>query len=232
VSSKRTYQQYCGLASALDVLGERWTLLVIRELLMGPRRYSELLAGLPGLGTNLLAERLKFLVGYGVVRQVDVSGTGSRLAYELTEEGQQLRPLVLGLARWGMQFMGEVEESDAVRPHWGFLAVESMLDQDKVGPLEESYEFRVDGEVFHIDVRDGRASAVRGPALEPAMTAGTDATTFVRIGSGTVTPMMAMLTGKLELGGDMAAVLRCCTLLGLDAGPVAQSVSAGRRVGA
>jgi len=99
MGTKRSYQQYCGLASALDVVGEPWTLLIIRELLMGPARYSDILANLPGLGTNLLAERLKFLVERGVAEQVDVRGTGAQLAYRLTPTGEELRPLVLGLAR-------------------------------------------------------------------------------------------------------------------------------------
>ncbi|GAA2534973.1 winged helix-turn-helix transcriptional regulator [Winogradskya humida] len=216
VSVKRGYHQYCGLASALDILGERWTLLIVRELLMGPRRYSELLADLPGIGTNLLAERLKFLVENGVVRQIDVRGTGSRLSYELTDAGQGLRPAVLGLAQWGMDFVGELAAEDTVRPHWGFLAVEAMIDSGRVPPFDENYEFHVDNEVFHIAVGGNAASAVRGPSVSPAMVATTDAATFVQIGSGRVTPFMAMIQGKLKLEGDAEAVIRCCDLLGLE----------------
>jgi DNA-binding HxlR family transcriptional regulator len=216
--ARRTYHQYCGLAAALDVVGERWTLLIVRELLMGARRYSDLLADLPGVGTNLLAERLKFLVGKGVVRQTDLKGTGSRLAYSLTETGEQLRPIVLGLARWGMEFMGDISAEDAVRPHWGFLAVEAMLNEDRVPEVEERYEFRVGGEVFHVDVRPGVGTAVKGAAESPAMVATTDATTFVEIGAGRLTPLVAMVTGRLKLEGDIDAVLRCCDLLGLEPG--------------
>lgn len=220
MAAKRTYQQYCGLASALDTLGERWTLLVVRELLMGPRQYGELLTGLPGLGTNLLAERLKFLVSLGVVRQVDLRGTGSRLAYELTEKGEDLRPIVLGLARWGLEFVGDLQPGDAVQPHWGFLAVESILDQSRVTEVAERYEFRVDDQVFHIVVADGTARAEHGPADEPAMVATTDAATFVQIGSGHLTPLLAMVSGRLSLTGDMDAVTRCCDLIGLETGAV------------
>jgi DNA-binding HxlR family transcriptional regulator len=80
MTSRRSYNQYCGLAAALDVLGERWTLLIIRELLVRPRRYRDLLADLPGIGTNLLAERLKFLVDEGLVRQRDLGGGSKRQA--------------------------------------------------------------------------------------------------------------------------------------------------------
>jgi DNA-binding HxlR family transcriptional regulator/putative sterol carrier protein len=203
----------------LDVIGERWTLLIVRELLMGPRRYSDLLADLPGVGTNLLADRLKFLVDKGVVRQIGQSG-GSRPAYELTETGEQLRPLVLGLARWGMEFVSDMSAEDTVRPHWGFLAVEAMIDPEKVSDIDERYEFRVEGEEFHVDVRDGSARAVRGPAENPAMRAITDAATFVQIGAARLTPLAAMVTGRLRLEGDIAAVLRCCDVLGLETGAI------------
>lgn len=227
-TGKRSYHQYCGLASALDVLGERWTLLIIRELLMGPRRYSELLADLPGIGTNLLADRLKFLVEAGVLRQVDVTGTGGRLSYELTETGQALRPVVLGLAHWGLEFVGDLTAEDVVRPHWGFLAVEAMFRLDKVSPIDESYEFRVDDEVFRIEVTGGVPRVAKGPAEQPAMVATTDAATFVRIGAGRLTPLRAMVTGQLKLEGDIEAVVRCCDLLGLDAGVSDASAASGR----
>ncbi|MFE2754627.1 winged helix-turn-helix transcriptional regulator [Actinosynnema sp. NPDC059335] len=228
MAAKRTYHQYCGLASALDVVGERWTLLIVRELLMGPRRYVDLLADLPALGTNLLAERLKFLVEKGVVEQVDLHGTGSRLAYQLTATGQELRPLVAGLTRWGMRFVGEVSEEDTVRPHWGFLAVEAMLRPEKATDVDECYEFRVDDAVYHIEVRDRVPRAVKGPAEAAAMVATTDATTFVEIGSGRLTPLAAMVTGRLSLVGEADAVLRCCDLLGLEAGV---APAAGRATG-
>lgn len=218
MTSKRTYQQYCGLASGLDIVGERWTLLIVRELLMGPARYSDLIANLPGLGTNLLADRLKFLSAKGVVRQVDVRGTGAQLAYALTPLGEELRPMILGLARWGMEFVGDLHAEDTVRPQWGFLAVEAMLDQEQVAPgAEESYEFQVDDQIFHIEVSGGAARAVKGAATDPVMRAKTDAATFVQIGAGKLTPLMAMVTGRLALEGDMDAVVRCCDLLGLDA---------------
>lgn len=219
-SSKRTYNQYCGLATALDLLGERWTLLIIRELLIRPRRYGDLLADLPGIGTNLLAERLKFLVDEGLVRQRNLGGGSKRHTYELTEAGEGLRPAVLGLARWGMDFVGDLSAEAMVRPAWAFLAVEAMLDPEQVSSENEQYEFRVDDQVFHIDVRDGTASAGAGPADKAAMTAITDAATFVQIGGERLSPFAAMVSGALVLEGDIDVVLRCCALLGLDAGPV------------
>ena len=227
LATNRSYQQFCGLASALDLLGGRWTLLIIRELLMGPRRYSELLAGLPGIGTNLLAERLKFLMRSELIRKVDTPAD-QRQSYELTAQGHELRPIVLDLARWGMRHLGELGPDAAVRPHWGFLAVEAMLRPGATPDVDERYEFQVDGEVFHIDVRQRVAHAVRGPAREPAMTATTDAATFVRLGAGELTPLAAMVTGRLAMTGDVDAVLRCCTLLGLETGQVSPGRVAAR----
>lgn len=216
--AKRSYRQYRGLATALDILGERWTLLIVRELLSGPRRYGELLVDLPGIDANLLAERLKFLVDKGVVRQIDLTGTGARLAYELAEPGESLRPVVLGLARWGLGHVGDLAAADAVRPHWGFLAVEAMCQPERAADVDESYEFRVDGQVFHVTVTDRVPRVGNGPADAPAMVAVADAATFVRICAGRLTPLIAMVSGRLTIEGDAEAVVRCCELLGIATG--------------
>lgn len=210
---ERNYRQYCGLAAALDAVGERWTLLVVRELTLGPRRYSDLLADLPGIGTNLLAERLRKLCELGVVRRAESPGGGH--CYELAEAGESLREPVMSLARWGVSLLGDLPAGAAVRAHWGFFAVEAMADAAALPGVRESYEFRVDDEVFHLRVADGAASAVRGPAEEPALTATTDAATFARIGAGVLTATEAAAQGTLTLTGDPGAVLRCSTVLGL-----------------
>jgi DNA-binding HxlR family transcriptional regulator len=230
-NTRRSYNQYCGLAAALDVLGERWTLLIIRELLVRPRRYRDLLADLPGIGTNLLAERLKFLADQGLVRQRDLGGGSKRQVYELTPEGLSLRPVVLALARWGMEHVSDLDAEYAVRPSWAFLAVEAMIEPDRVPDVDEQYEFRVGDEIFHVDVSDGQARAHAGPADHASMSATTDAATFVTIGIRKLSPFAAMVSGKLTLEGDTDVILRCCALLGLDAGSVpderAQPIAVG-----
>ncbi|HEU4562215.1 MAG TPA: helix-turn-helix domain-containing protein [Longimicrobium sp.] len=102
--SKRSYEQACGLAKALDIVGERWTLLVVRNLLLGPLRYSDLLRGLPGITTNLLAKRLKEMEDHGLIERVRTAGEGGQ-AYRLTEIGRALEPAVHALGRWGWQWM-------------------------------------------------------------------------------------------------------------------------------
>lgn len=223
VTRRREYGQYCGLAAAMDVLGERWTLLIVRELLLEPRRYNELLDDLPGMGTNLLAYRLKTLTELGVIRQRPARSDGKVKVYEMTPLGEQLHAPVLQLARWGMGFLGDPPPEAVTRPRWGFLAVEALIDPSKVGTVDEAYEFRVDDEVFHISVRDGLAQAASGPAEEPAMVATTDTATFIRIGSRHLTPFEAVASGLLALTGSPQAVMRCSVVLGLiDVDPAAR----------
>ncbi|XRQ14306.1 winged helix-turn-helix transcriptional regulator [Actinomadura welshii] len=211
---RRNYGQYCGLAAALDILGERWTLLILRELLTGPCRYNELLANLPGIGTNLLADRLKFLTEVGVVRQRSQDGAKTRM-YELSEQGESLRGAVLSLARWGLGMLGAPEAEEIVRPRWGVLAVEAMIDP-RHAEADEVYEFRLDDEVFHVDVKDGEIKVRHGKApAEPALVVRTDAVTFVEIGAGRLNPLEATLTRRVVMEGAEDAVLRCSRLLGL-----------------
>ncbi|WP_062436762.1 winged helix-turn-helix transcriptional regulator [Herbidospora daliensis] len=214
---RRNYGQYCGLAAALDVIGERWTLLIVRELLLGPRRYGELLEELPGIGTNLLAERLKVLHELGVVTRPQTRDQG----YALTDLGRELREPVLSMARWGLHFIDAPADDVEVRAHWGFLAVQAMIDPDRATDIDESYEFRVDDVVFHIAVTDGKPVALDGPADgEPAVVARTDARTFVEIGAKRLTPFEALASGRLQLNGDTDAIVRSSVLLGLMASPI------------
>lgn len=113
---RRSYQQFCGLARALDLVGERWTLLLVREFLLGPRRYSELLEALPGLTTNLLAARLQSMEEEGFIHSTDVG-------YELTELGASLEPVVMELARFGGRYLGTPRRTDRVDLSWGFLSL-------------------------------------------------------------------------------------------------------------
>lgn len=122
MSPGRKYKQFCGLARALDRLGERWTLLMVRELLLGPRRYRDFLASLPGLTTNLLAKRLKQLEVDSIIERVSV-GRDRHPAYALTEHGRALEPVIMELGRWGGRFMDAPGESDRVDLAWGLISM-------------------------------------------------------------------------------------------------------------
>jgi DNA-binding HxlR family transcriptional regulator len=212
---RRSYGQYCGLAGALDIIGERWTLLILRELLIGPCRYNKLLAHLPGIGTNLLADRLKYLAQEGLIEHCPPDENSKIKRYRLTEAGETLRPAMLSLSRWGLRRLDAPAAEDAVRARWAMLALEAMIDERRADGLDEAYEFHIDGEVFHVKARDGKVRVGTGAADRPVLTSRTDARTFVDIGAHRLDPLEASLTGRLIMQGDIDAVLRCCRLLGL-----------------
>lgn len=213
---RRQYGQFCGLASALDVLGERWTLLIVRELLIGPCRFGDLIENLPGIGPNILTDRLRMLTEEGVVESAVVANDRRGKRYQLTALGAQLGPPVLSLAHWGMRLLTEERaKTEASRAGWGFLAVQALMDAGRLPELTESYEFRVDDETFHIGIDRGTAGAGRGPAADPVLVVTTDAMTFIRIGARLLSPLDAVLGGLIKAEGDPTAILRCTALLGL-----------------
>ena len=124
----RSYGQYCSVAKALDVIGDRWTLLIVRELtLRGACRYTDLRNGLPGIATNLLADRLRELEHAGVIAREDAPPPIATTLFRLTPRGEQLRPVLEDLTRWGLPLMTEQRPDDAVRSHWLAWALEQML---------------------------------------------------------------------------------------------------------
>jgi DNA-binding HxlR family transcriptional regulator len=137
--SKRSYQQNCALARAGDVIGERWSLLLVRDLLVAPRRFNELLASLKGMGTNLLAKRLKDLEAAGVVERMHAKG-----AYALTARGYALEPAVLALVRWGLLHGPENRPGDHHRHDWDLLALKSVFQPDRADGLSLTVQFDCD----------------------------------------------------------------------------------------
>jgi DNA-binding HxlR family transcriptional regulator len=127
--SKRTYSQYCGVAKALDVLGERWTLLIIRELLLGPLRYRDIAAQLPDMATDMLTARLRTLAEHGLIDRIETGGVGGGITYELTPAGHAVRPVVEALARVGLTFMATpLATTDDIALRWALASVRTWLD--------------------------------------------------------------------------------------------------------
>jgi DNA-binding HxlR family transcriptional regulator len=216
---RRTYDQQCGLAYALDVLGERWTLLIVRELLVRPRRYSELLDALQGIGTNLLADRLGFLAEAGLVQPLDPHRRTA--GYALTELGQTVREPVLSLARFGLSYAAHhtPPAASVTRPAWAVLATDAMIGDDRVPEVDEVYTFDVDGEKFHITVSAGRAVLHPSEAEDAILRVVTDAVTFFQLGARRLDPLEAVLGGQVKVTGLPAAMSRCLRLLGLTGRP-------------
>jgi DNA-binding HxlR family transcriptional regulator len=209
MSGKRSYGQYCATARTLDLVGERWTLLVIRELLTGPRRFKDLAASLPGVGTGLLGARLRHLEEIGLIRRTVLPPPASVPAYELTQAGRELEPVVMAIARWGLRWaLGTPDASDAFHPGWAVLALQATFRPDEASGVRESYEFRVDDEIFHARVHDGRVESVHGPAWEPTVTVTCDGSTFRALASGELSLQDAARSHRIEVDGDRRALRR------------------------
>lgn len=219
-SDTRHYGQFCGLAAALDMIGDRWTILILREFLVGPCRFRELSDNLPGIGPNLLSSRLKKLVGAGILVPAAVTGDRRGRQYELSPLGEELRTPILLLARWGLKILTDEDTGAITRPSWAILAVEAMvLGRRLPKGTHESYNFRVGDEHFHIDVEDGRPTVHRGMSEQASLEILTEPGTFVRIGAELLQPVTAVATGLMQLHGDADVVDRCSALLGLTGSP-------------
>jgi DNA-binding HxlR family transcriptional regulator len=205
--ARRTYDQFCATARTLDLVGDRWTLLLIRELLSGPKRFGDLHRSLPGLGTALLSDRLRHLHEEGLVAAVTLPAPARSAAYELTEAGAELRPVVMALARWGLRWaIGERSETDAFEPGWAVLALEAIFEPAGADGMGWVYEFRIGTEVLHARIDDGAIDARYGPAERPDVVLSGSDTVFADIVAGHVTLVRAIKAGTVEVTGDGEAM--------------------------
>ncbi|TMR89896.1 winged helix-turn-helix transcriptional regulator [Nonomuraea basaltis] len=205
----RTYNQFCATARTLDLVGERWTLLIVRELLTGPKRFSDFQNSLRGLGTGLLAARLKHLEREGLVRKITLPAPARTPAYALTQAGTELAPAVLALARWGMKWaMGERREGEAFHGGWAVLGLRACFDPESAEGLRAMYEFRVSDEVFHAIVENGTIETMHGPAQRPDAVIETDDEVLVDMAAGRTTLAAAIREHRAQATGDPDALVR------------------------
>ncbi|MFF5636658.1 winged helix-turn-helix transcriptional regulator [Streptomyces sp. NPDC012825] len=196
--SRRSYDQHCATARALDLVGDRWTLLVVRELLAGPRRYTDLHADLPGVSTDMLAGRLKDMEGAELVTRRRLPPPASASVYELTPRGRDLLPVLRALAAWGAPDLGEPRPTDAVRAHWYAIPL--------LGPLAElgpgTVQVTLDEGEFHVRTgTDGDIAYGDGPAEAPDTRLRTDAATCRALADGKLTLAEAVASGRAEWEG-------------------------------
>jgi DNA-binding HxlR family transcriptional regulator len=158
--ANRTYRDRCGIARALDAVGDRWALLVVRELLLAPKRFTDLRAGLPRVSPDVLAQRLRELEAAGVLRRDSLPPPAASQVYELTERGRGLRTVILELGRWGS---GEPANDGPLGPDAAVIALMTMFR----GGVEGTFELRLDGHAFTVTAADGRLDGARGPATAP-----------------------------------------------------------------
>jgi DNA-binding HxlR family transcriptional regulator len=157
--SKR-YDQYCPIAHALDLIGERWALLIVRELLQGPKRYTDLAEHLPGIGTNILAARLKDLERRGVVAKRRLPPPAASRVYELTPYGLELKPIMRELALWGLRSLGAPQDEDELFPGWLENALDTVFAP--VAPAG-AFEFRIANEVASLVEGEARPGPIDHP---------------------------------------------------------------------
>lgn len=208
LKERRSYAQFCAVARALDYVGERWTLLLVRELMLGPKRFKDLLAGLPGIGTNLLTERLRELERAGIISRRVLPPPAGSSVYELTDSGRGLEPVVFALGRWGHQFLHPRHADDAVHAGWFMVALRAMLRPGAAAARRETYELRIDGEPYEVRIVGGEVRTSQGSAAEPDVTLTTDLDTLIGLLARALTPKAALGAGKVQVRGDTAGLQR------------------------
>ncbi|MGW4822996.1 winged helix-turn-helix transcriptional regulator [Streptomyces sp. NPDC004227] len=205
MSPRRSYDQFCSAARALDAVGDRWTLLIVRELLAGPRRYTDLHADLPGVSTDMLASRLKDMERDGLTTRRRLPPPGAAHVYELTSRGRELLPVLRALGEWGRTELGERRPTDALRAHWFALPLLRALEEAGIGA--GLVEVRLEEGDFHL-----HAGAAEGPLYgygpapaEPDARLALDSVTCTAISRGELGLADAVRDGRVEVSGDGTA---------------------------
>jgi DNA-binding HxlR family transcriptional regulator len=189
---ERTYNQYCGVASALDLVGERWALLVVRELVLGGKRFTDLKEGLPGIGTNVLATRLRQLEADGIVQKLRLAPPAATTVYVLTDYGQRLVPALLALGRWGAETIGEPLPGQAVRSEWLAVALRAFFDPNAALEVDATIELDLPDGAFRIFVEYGTLKVESGPAVRWDLRLSADVQTLIRYLAGDGVPTAAL----------------------------------------
>jgi DNA-binding HxlR family transcriptional regulator/putative sterol carrier protein len=202
------YHQYCALARTLDVAGDRWTLLIVRELGPGPRRFTDLVEGLPGISRKLLTERLRELERDGIVARQELPPPAARQVYELTDDGRDLAKAMAPLIAWGVRRLGERKPTESFRARWPAVAMAGLADREAAKGVSETYQFLVGRAAFHFTVDDGSIQLHDGRAPDPAVVMTTDEETWAELASGKIRFASATATGALGVAGDPQAVKR------------------------
>lgn len=218
----RAYGQYCGFARALEILGERWALLVVRDLLVSPKRFTDLARGLPGIPSNVLTARLKELEHAGLVRRRVLPRPARSVVYELTEHGGELEAVVLALGRWGAKLLAEPHPGEVMTPDSLVTALRTTFRPEAARRLRASYEVRAGEIVIHVRIENGRAAVAPGPLPDPDLIieAGPELRALM---AGEVSPADAVAAGSVRLTGDRALFDRFVELFRIDPFPPSSS---------
>jgi DNA-binding HxlR family transcriptional regulator len=206
---RRSYDQYCALSRALDVIGERWSALIVRELLAGPRRYTDLHADLPGVSTDVLAARLKEMERDGLVARRRLPRPSAAAVYELTARGRDLLPALTALADWGAADLAGPRPTDALRAHWFALPLMGRL-AEMATPVEGTVNIVLDEGDFHIVISAAGAAYAHDLAEHPDAELTFDAVACAAVARGEATLPELIKTSQIRVDGDgpLARALR------------------------
>lgn len=196
--AQRVYGQYCGFARALEMVGERWALMIVRDLLVGPKRFSDLQRGLPGIPTNILTARLKEMEQAGIVHRRLLPRPAGSVVYELTPDGLELETAVFALGRWGAKRLGDPRDYETVTPDSLVMALRTTFIPKAAKGVNVSYEFHAGDVVWHAKIKNGKLEAEPGPLP--------DADAVIEAGPGLrilmareMTPSEALKAGVVKL---------------------------------
>jgi DNA-binding HxlR family transcriptional regulator len=197
VISERSYNQYCGVARALDLVGERWALLIVRELVLGPKRFTDLREGLPGVATNVLSNRLRQLERDGIVGRRRLPPPAPAQVYELTEYGRELVPIMLALGRWGASTMGPRTTVQSIRSEWLAVALKAFFDSESARGLRAAIGLDLDGARFTLRVDDGRLEITPGDGVPVDLSVVSDTELLIQFLAGA--PVSVTAEGDRDL---------------------------------
>lgn len=218
--AKRSYQDGCAAAQALDLVGERWGLLVVRELTLGPRRYSDLLASMPTIGTAVLAQRLGELVSAGVARRRELPPPAASTVYELTEWGAGLEPVIRALGRWGASSPA-LRRDLPISVATAVLALRTNVVPDRLPASDIRVELRLDGRPFVASVTEGRFAVEPGESADAAASLTTTPETLAAIALDGDSLDEAIASGDIEVAGDVDSARSLLACFELPASAVA-----------
>src|SRR5258708_22398875 len=223
----KCYGQACPIARALDVVGERWSLLLVRELILGPRRYRDLATGLPGIPSNVLAERLKDLQPAGVSTRSRLPAPTDVTAYELTDAGRALQPALNELLDWGLRYAPEPSQDDEVQPGWALLGA---AGRPTALPAGQVCELRVGTEFFYLSSDAGKLTVRRGPAPDGDAVVTMSADTLYSLLTGQTNVTDAVRHSTVD--GDTEIARRALQPLAATRTTPAPAISGARRASA
>jgi DNA-binding HxlR family transcriptional regulator len=212
MGSKRTYGDACGIARALDVLGERWALMIVRELLLGPKRFTDLRTGLPHLSADVLAQRLRHLEAAGVLNRRTLPPPAPAKIYELTASGRALEPALVELGRWGGAYAPPPEGGCGMSLDSHVLSLQTLFDPELAAGFSASVQLEIDGQEFRAVVDEGALDIGRGTVDEPDATIRTDPRTLIDVLHGHRELSAVLSAGDMEISGDDAIAARFLSL--------------------